>query len=50
MEERMKVGKANKQKVDKVVNRDIVEMVTKGTFQASNTGFEPRYILAYTKQ
>jgi DNA mismatch repair ATPase MutS len=49
MEDRMKEARLNKQKVEKVVNRDIVEMVTKGTYQPTNTGFEPKYILAYTK-
>jgi DNA mismatch repair protein MSH6 len=49
LEQRMKDGKAAGKKVDKVVNRDIVEMVTKGTYLAKDTGYEPRYIMAYTK-
>lgn len=32
------------------MGRAISEMVTRGTFQPSEQGYEPRYILAYKKQ
>jgi DNA mismatch repair protein MSH6 len=34
---------------EKCVNREISEMVTRGTFQPKDQGYEPRYILAYKK-
>jgi DNA mismatch repair protein MSH6 len=37
--------------VDKCVNREVLEMVTRGTFQdkKESSGYEPKYILTYRK-
>jgi len=44
--EQLKYG----QKVDKCVNREITEMVTKGTYKDKQVcGYEPKYILSYRK-
>jgi DNA mismatch repair protein MSH6 len=49
LEQRLKAekGKAG-QKSQKVVKREIVNLVTKGTYKdPNNTGYEPRYVLAF---
>ena len=36
--------------MDKCVNRDVIEMVTRGTYQQKEAiGYEPKYIMAYKK-
>ena len=56
MEERIRLQRERENrsvpKEDKVVKRDIVEMVTRGTYQNKDTtqqGYEPKYVLAYLK-
>ncbi len=36
LEERIRIEKSNGKKIDKVVKRDVIEMVTRGTFQSDN--------------
>mmetsp|Transcript_21387 Transcript_21387/g.33078 ORF Transcript_21387/g.33078 Transcript_21387/m.33078 type:complete len:141 (+) Transcript_21387:987-1409(+) len=55
LEERLKKDKKSGKKIykdDKCVKREIIEMVTRGTFlpKGGPVGYEPRYILAYKKQ
>ena len=45
LEERLKKEKV-RNKQDKVVNRAICNVVTKGTFKDPNQGYEPKYVLA----
>jgi DNA mismatch repair ATPase MutS len=56
MEKRIAEWKAQGKKVDKndkVVNRAIVKVVTKGTFQSQgieDQGYEPRWVLAFKQE
>lgn len=51
MEQRLSVKSGQKGKSDKVVNREVCHMVTKGTFKdPNNLGYEPRFVLAYKKE
>lgn len=53
MERRVEQMKRNKQKVDKndkVVNRVVCEVLTKGTFKGSEQNYEPRYVLAFRQE
>ena len=57
LEERLKIAKksGSVKKEDKCIARDIIQMVTRGTFQGSSMfgegsmSTEPKYILAYKK-
>lgn len=40
-----KGGKKNK--ADKVVNRQMYQMVTKGTFRSSEDNYEPKWIMSF---
>ena len=50
LQERARKQREMGQKPDKCVTRDIIEMVTRGTYQSKeNIGYEPKYILSYKR-
>lgn len=53
MDRRIEGMKKKNQKVgkfDKVVNRVVCEVLTKGTFKASEENYEPRFVLAFKQE
>lgn len=51
LEQRVEEQKRRREKPDKCVKRDIMEMVTRGTYQRDSEGsYQPKFILAYKKQ